>query len=264
MRAYAPDHHRAHRGATAYRAAVAMVLALGMAGSAWSQATPPKPLPELRVYAHSLLHRPAADALPVVRPILSPRGAVEEQPGRNTLVIRDTRTVISKVAAALVAFDQPPEALRLDIRVVRAGPRPAKISPPEDDLEAGSDELPPDLLARIKTLLRYEDYRILAEASVSSREGEEVTYSLGDHYDVSFRLGNVLARQRLKVEDFRIAKKVPGATNKGRRLEPRELFHATLNLPIDKPFTLVIAQDEVRQEALLVAISCQRETEAAP
>ena len=63
----------------------------------------------------------------------------------------------------------------------------------------------------------------------------------------------------MKLEGFRIVKQVENPTNKGRRLEPRELFHATLNLWIDRPFNLVLAQDESRQEALMVAISCRRE-----
>ena len=39
----------------------------------------------------------------------------------------------------------------------------------------------------------------------------------------------------------------------------QELFHATLNLWIDRPFSLVLAQSESRQEALVVAISARRE-----
>ena len=214
----------------------------------------------LRVYAYTLQHQSARDALVQVRPILSPRGSVEEQPGSNTVVVRDVRVVITRVAAALVAFDRPLENLRLDIRVVRAGPHQ---EPSRAGLQADA-EMPPEMLGRLKGFLRYEDYQVMAQAAVTSREGEQVTYSLGEHYDVSFRLGSVMAEQRLKLSDFRIVKKPQRGTNKGRRLEPRELIRATLNLWIDKPFALVLARDDERQEALMVAISCRRETEPSP
>ena len=214
------------------------------------------------VYAYALKHQPAHEALALIRPLLSADGTVEVQPGDNTLVLRDRKPALARILPVLMSFDHPPQDLRFDIRIVRAGPRRQVISPP---LEAAPDsQLPEDLVARLRELLRYDDYQVLAKAAMSSREGEEVTYSLGRDYSVSFRPGTVMAGpagQRLKLEEFRIRKQVENPTNKGRRLEPRELFHATLNLWIDRPFSLVLAQDPSRQEALVVAISCRREND---
>jgi len=120
-------------------------------------------------------------------------------------------------------------------------------------------ELPEALAAQLREYLRYDDYRVLAEAGLKTLEGEEVTYALGQTYSVSFRSGSVMAGRRVKLEGFRILKQVSNPSNKGRQLAPRELFHATLNLWLDRPFNLVLAQDETRQEALMVAISCRRE-----
>ncbi len=211
----------------------------------------------LQVYAYTLKHQPAHEALALIRPLLSVRGTVEVQPADNTLVIRESRPAITRLARLLTEFDHPPEELRFDIRIVRAGPQRNVVSPPEP--EARGTELPEKLAGRLRELLRYDDYRILAEAGVTSLEGEEVTYSLGQTYSVSFRSGTVMAGQRVKLEGFRITKQVASPSNKGRQLKPRELFHATLNLWIDRPFHLVLAQDPSRQEALLVAISCRRE-----
>jgi hypothetical protein len=58
------------------------------------------------------------------------------------------------------------------------------------------------------------------------------------------------------LQGFRILKQNPNP-NKGRRLEPEELFQGTLNLWMDRPFTLVLTQDKARHEALMVAISCR-------
>ncbi len=212
----------------------------------------------IRVYAYTLKHQPAHVALTLIRPLLSLRGTVEVQPGDNTLVIRETRPALGRLTRVLAEFDHPPEELRFDIRIVRAGPRRNVISPPELD----SGPLPENLAGRLRELLRYDDYRVLAEAGVTSLEGEDVTYDLGGTYSISFRSGTVMAGQRVKLEDFRIVKQVKNPSNKGRQLKPRELFHATLNLWIGRPFNLVLAQDESRQEALMVAISCRRESGA--
>lgn len=219
-----------------------------------------------QVYAYTLRHQPAHEALAQIRDLLSEEGTVEVQPGGNTLVLRDYRTRIARVVPVLESFDHPPQNLRFDIRIVRAGPRrnarekaAAMVPGPPGETESGLSE---QLEKRLRSFLRYDEYQVLARAAMTSREREEVTYALGSTYSVSFRPGAVMdgrSGQRLKLEGFRIHKNVDSPTNKGRRLEPEELFHATLNLWVDRPFSLVLAQDDERQEALLIAISCRRE-----
>jgi len=211
----------------------------------------------MAVYAYTLKHQPAHEALALIRPLLTLRGTVEVQPGDNTLVIRETRPALIRLTRLLAELDHPPGDLRFDIRIVRAGPKRNVISPPEPE---GPGPLSEELAARLRELLRYDYYRVLAEACVTSREGEDVTYALGQAYTVSFRAGTLLAGQRVKLENFRILKQVKNPSDKGRQLKPRELFHATLNLWLGRPFNLVLAQDESRQEALMVAISCRRES----
>ncbi len=208
----------------------------------------------MRVYAHTLKHQQAHEALALIRPLLTARGTVEVQPGDNTLVIREARPALGRLVRVLAEFDHPPEQLRFDIRIVRAGPKHNVVSPPASESEG---PLPEELAARLRELLRYDDYQVLAEAGLTTLEGEEVTYAFGQTYSVSFRSGTVMAGQRVKLEGFRILKQVKNPAVKGRQLEPRELFHATLNLWMGRPFNLVLAQDESRQEALMVAISCR-------
>ena len=212
----------------------------------------------LRVYAYTFKYHSAQDALSQVRNKLSPFGTVEEQPATNTLVIRDIPVNVDRLIPFLKELDLPPEELRFDIRIVRAGPKA--------DGEIVEAELPAEMANKLRRLLRYDDYRVLAQAGVTSREGEEVTYALGEGYSVSFSPGSLVAGQdqtggRLKLRNFRVLKEVPTTSDKGRRLEPRKLFHATLNLWVDRPFNLVLTQDDERQEALMVVISCQREGE---
>ncbi|MEM9558315.1 MAG: secretin N-terminal domain-containing protein [Acidobacteriota bacterium] len=205
------------------------------------------------VHAQTLEHRSAADAADLVRPMLTHRGTVEEQPGGNTLVVRDVAASVQRIVSTLRAFDQPPRDLAFDIRIVRAAARRGLISPPPEDVPIDA-ELPPELVERLRALLRYDDYEVLAQAGVRSREGEAVTYSLGDRYDVSFKPGMLLGGSRLKLEGFTITKKPRQTTDKGRRLEPRELFHATLNLWLDRPFIVLAPTGD---DALMIAISCR-------
>lgn len=223
-----------------------------------AEATPPRA--EVRVYAHTFDHRPAHEALAEIRPLLSDSGTVEVQPGGNTLVVRDAPETLERIEELLTAFDRPPEDLRFDIQIVRAGPSNG-ISPPMPPENA----LPTEVVERLRELLRYEQYQVLAQAGVTSSEGQEVTYSLGQSYSVSFRLGAVQVEgegsERLRLEDFRIFQNASPNPNKGRQLEPKELFRATLNLWVDRPFNLVLPQSSEGNEALMVAISCYREAE---
>jgi hypothetical protein len=263
--------HRTAGPAPAATAATVLVVTALLAALPAPPAAAQGSSSDWKVHAYTLEHQPSAEALALIRPLLSPVGTLEEQPRSNTVVIRDRRQFVERIIATLEKFDHPPEELRFDIRIVRAGPKRQVISPPSEpaaeDAEtlAAESGLPEELVTRLRELLRYDDYRVLASAAMSSREGEEVAYSLGGSYKVSFRSGTLLAGpagQRVRLEGFRILERVDNPANKGRQLEPKELFHATLNLWIDRPFNLVLAQDESRQEALMVAITCRRE--AAP
>lgn len=212
----------------------------------------------LKVHAYTLQHRQVDQAVALVRPLLSAQGTVEEQRGSNTLVIRDTPPVLQRVKDALQGFDRPPQNLRLEIQLVKAGPKSGNTKSPPTGHPTAPNMLPADLEKRLKNIFRYEDYQVIAEAAVSSKEGEDVSHSLLERYDVSFKLGAVMAGQRLKFEDFQIVKKTP-ATNKGRRIPPKSLFQGTLNLWRHKHFAVLVAQDDSQQEALMVAISWYRD-----
>lgn len=226
--------------------------------TAAKDATPERPrvpASPLQVLAFTLRHQPVDGAANLVRLRLTPRGTVEEQPSANTLVVRDVATSIDQIRAVIAAYDVPSEQIRFDIRVVQAGPLRSVISPPA----ATTATLDEDLANRLRGLLRYEDFRVLAQAGLSSRAGEQVSYSLGSDFDVSFRLVSVVEGKRVKLEGFKVVRRPPRSADKSRQLPPQQLFQATLNLWLDKPFTLVLTRDEERKEALMIAITCRLE-----
>ncbi len=214
--------------------------------------------PATGVYAHSFRHQQASEAIALVRLLLSPTGTVELRPAGNSLVVRDRAARLSDIRRLLGQFDHPPQDLRFEIHVLRAGSAGGEAGQSEDSL-------PADLLVRLKDLLRYDSYDLLAHTELSSKEGEDVFYALGDRFSVSFRPGTILADRRLRLKDFEILQRSPESANKSRRLEPRRLVQTHLNLWMDQVFVLAVApkDGEANDGVLMVAITCRREEPSA-
>jgi len=192
----------------------------------------------LLAYAYNLQHRGAAEALGLVLPLLSSRGAVELQPGGKALVVRDTAKVLEKIRPQLLAFDHPFEPLRLRVQIIRAersgepsGPRPI---------------LPPGVLTRLHDLLKYENYSLLARSELSIEDGMAVVQDLGDSYRVDFRLRHLLSGAHASLEGFRLSRGTQG------NFTP--LIHANLNLDLGKPMVLGLAPSEASDVALMLVI----------
>ena len=232
-------------------------LALPLAGlPAAAQKRPPttsqvSPVhPGLQLYAYTLRHKPAAEALVLIRPLLSKEGTLELQPRTNTLVVRDTLAALGRIVPALRAYDRPPEDLRVEMMIVRAYSRPVPAGP--------GRTLPPWLEAKLRSLLRWDYYQVLADSRVDTQEGQGVTHELGGLYGVSFELGTVLHDERVSLSDFKVWR-AGGAS--GTAGEP--LLEATLNLWLDKPKVLGLANSESSDHALMVVLTCQRREAAS-
>ena len=211
---------------------VALALLLAGAAAAAAQAEP-----SLLVHAYTLRHQPAAEALALVHPLLSDRGSVQLQPGGNTLVIRDTEEVVGRVAALLREFDHAAKKLAIRIQVVRAG-----------DGGEGA-RLERELAERLRELLRYDSYRVMAAADLEAREGEEVSYELGEEYRITFQLGTLMSEARLKLHEFEVSR---GAGSE----ERQRLLRTQVNLRLGRPMILGLAKNESSRRALLLVLTC--------
>lgn len=190
----------------------------------------------LRVQAFTLRHQQVRDALPLVWPLLSSVGDVSVSPGGNTLVVRDTAAAMSRIIPVLQRFDHPAQPVRLEVLLVRASTSPvtSKQGP----------GIPPDVVARLRKLLPFVGYELLARAEVASQEGRAVSYTAGASYKIEFQLGTIVDDRRLRVGDFTIE-----------RLEDRaELLHTNLNLPLDQTLVLGLARDPASPRALMVVV----------
>lgn len=199
--------------------------------------------PQLAAYAFNLQHRDASEALELVLPLLSSRGAVELQPGGNALVVRDTESVLELIRPRLQAFDHPFEPLRIRVQIIRAEPTRDQPGP--------TPELPSGMLARLRELLKYESYSLLAGSEILIENGMAVVHDVGDKYRVDFRLKHRLSDAQASLEGFRLS------LGKDGEFEP--LIHANLNLDLDKPMVLGLAPHEASDTALMLVIECLTE-----
>ena len=211
---------------------LALALAFAGVGGLAAQDEPP-----LLVHAYTLRHQPAAEALALVHPLLSPRGSVQLQTGGNTLVVRDERPVVNRVIELLREFDHAAQKLALRIQVVRAG--------------GGGEGRPLDreLAERLGELLRYDSYRVIAAADLEAREGELASYELGEEYRIAFQLGTLMSGERLKLHDFEVTR----GSDDGDR---RRLLRTQVNLRLGRPMILGLAKDESSRRALLLVLTC--------
>ncbi|HKI85091.1 MAG TPA: hypothetical protein VKA63_12235 [Candidatus Krumholzibacteria bacterium] len=210
-----------------------------------SPVSPPGKGGALSLQAYTFRYQVAREALPLVYPLLSVHGTVELQPEANTLVVRDQPGALRRILSVLSAFDHPPRPVRLELQMIEAGPH--GVSPP------ASRALDPKLVRQLHELLRFDSYRVVAQTTLHTREGESVSYDLGPLYRVHFRLGAAIEK-RLKLKGFTIAR---GAKKKGAKLRP--LVHADLNLWLSEPLILGLTQDESSKHALMVVVKGQLE-----
>jgi hypothetical protein len=201
---------------------------------------------DLVLHAYTMRYRQASDAISLVFPLLSQRGTVELQPATNTLVIRDSTAALSRIIPVLRSYDHPSRPLNLDIYIVRAIRSPGVVR----------SDLPEALTKRMRALLPYDVYEVEAQAQLASREGQAVTYALGSEYEVSFRLGTLVDRQRIRLSNFRVL----------RRTEERPagspLIHANLLLTLEQVTTFGLARREQSAEALMVVMTVHYATPA--
>lgn len=195
---------------------------------------------ELVLHAFTLRHRPATDAIQIVFPLLSKRGTVEAQPATNTLVIRDTPAALGRIIPALRGYDHPSRPLSLEVYIVRATRSAVSGAPTQSDL-------PESLTRRLRALLPYDVYQVQAQARLTSREGEAVTYALGGEYEVSFRLGTIMDGRRVRLSNFRVARRAGSP-----------LIHTNLNLPLEQTTSFGLARTEDSQEALMVVLTLRQ------
>ena len=220
-----------------------MLLLLAPAARLFAQAEPP----EILLHAYALRHQSADDAVALVRPLLSPRGTVELQPAANALVLRDTAAALARIVPVLVAFDHPPRAVDVEIWMVRASGQRFPFSPQPPPKPSN---VPPDLLRALSEHLPFEHYGLLGSSRVRGEEGRRMTFDIAGDYSVKFRLGTVVADQRLRLNDFEVLLRPDGG-------EAVPLLRSQLNLWLGRTMVMALSPGEGSSTALMVVVRCR-------
>lgn len=184
-------------------------------------------------YSYTPKHREATVLLRSVVPFLSPGGTISLHASGQTLVVLDDPATIAKLVPLLRDLDHPELALSLRFRVLRAS-SPGVSGDPTGGLS-------PEMTSRLTELLPHRRYELLSESSLETREGARVEARLEPALRMSFAVGPILAKRRLRLEGFHLSQDVsrrpdrpsPGAV---------ELVRGDVNLWIDRPVAIAITE----------------------
>lgn len=219
-----------------------LALAAALLGAAW----PAWSSDALATETFALAHQPVEDAATLVLPLLGPEGNLRVVRGTNSLEVRDVASRLSEVRARLAAFDHPPQALRVEVDLFRAG--------------AAGDRSglrpPPALEQRLRQLFRFADYRMVASGDVLTREGEEVRFQAAGRYEVAFRSTAVMPDGRLMLDQFSLWRRGGAAGD-------RPLLRSRLQLVVGRPLVIGLTRAEDDQQALFLALTCRQPADSA-
>jgi hypothetical protein len=245
------QHIRSPRPLSGALIALWLVLGLAPAATAQQSAARSQSRPDaerLVLFAYSLEHRPAAEALELTLPLLSARGTARLAGDGRTLEVRDTRQRVQDIVRRLRAFDRPGDRYRVEVMVIKASTLRASPQPPPPT------DIPPELIRRWQELLPYDIYELVARAELAPHVAQDVIYELGAGYQVSFQLQPIYAQPRVKLQNFRLLRV--------RQRTEQELIHTNLNPWLGKSLALGLARDEASKTALMVVIRCHDERPA--
>lgn len=166
-------------------------------------------------------YRDASQAAVVIKPLISASGSVSIQPSTNTLVITDSPAVLLEIAKALRAYDAPPQAFRIEVKLVAAS-RAAAAPPVAEDLR--------EIASKLSGVLRLNRFEKLGEVSARANEGEPVLTGLDTHYRAEFEVGEFdPVSQTIRLEQFRLTRLPEGSGDVLQLLKP-----TTINMRLDQ------------------------------
>mgnify|MGYP001562882059 CR=1 FL=1 len=185
-------------------------------------------------------HQRASEALAVVRALLSPIGSVALDEASNTLSVRESPAVLSRISTAVRTLDHAAQPVWLAVELIRAEVFSVSPVPKATDVA-------PELLNKLRQLFRFQHFALLARGRIESREGEAVVYEMGNGYRLSFRLGAIVDGRRLRLSAFEMTRRSAGEPD-------RALVRTAVNLGLDQPLILGLTNDEASDRALMLVL----------
>ena len=208
-------------------------------GTAFADAAPVD-AKSLTVRTFQFKHKTAEAAATAIKTLRGVEGSVSIT--ANGLVVSDTPENLKKIAAALAAFDVPPQPFRLSIRLVSAG----RVRAGEEPKIA--DEIR-DIAPKL-ALLRYNSLENVGVADVVGREGEPGLIQL-ENYRADFKFGAYdAASDSIQLSDLKLSRL------EGDQLA--QLLKTTLNLKLGQTVILSATRQPNAGRALMIVVSAKR------
>ncbi len=189
----------------------------------------------LTVKTFQFKHKDADRASAVVKPLMSSEGSFSIQPSSNSMVITDRAENLKSIAAALDKFDTPPQAFKLNVRLVAASRATAPVRTP-DTLKDVSSKL---------TFLPFNNFEVLGSAVLEGKEGEPGLLDLETGYRADFKWGDYdAASETVQISDLKLSKL------QGDQLT--QLLKTTMNLKIGQTVIFGAGKPQGTRALLLI------------
>ncbi|MCI0614173.1 hypothetical protein L0244_14395, partial [bacterium] len=178
----------------------------------------------------------------VINGLLSDKGAVTLQPKLKTLVVQDYEKNLRQIEMAIAAFDVPPPAAEISVKLVRAT-KNADPSPISDEIKN---------MARVGDVLKFNQYALLDSGIIECEEGENSSLSLAQEYQISFVPDIIQEGSNIiRLKNFQLKKKKKESNGKETFLP---LITVTVNLRNAETLVLGASRFEDSDQALLIMI----------
>ncbi len=192
--------------------------------------------------AFSIKFKKVDEVASVINGLLSEKGALTLQPRLQTIVVQDYEKNLRQVEMAIAAFDVPPPAAEVSVKLVRAS-KNAEPSPISDEIKN---------MARVGDVLKFNQYSLLDSGIVECEEGQNSVLSLAQEYQISFvpdiiQEGNNIIR----LKNFQLKKKKKDGNGKDSFLP---LLTVTVNLKNAETLVLGASRFEESDQALLIML----------
>lgn len=178
----------------------------------------------------------------LVNPMLSEKGAVTLQPKIRTVVIQDYHKNLRSIEIAVAAFDTPPPAFELSVKLVQATKGTGEANDPAEM----------ENWKRVGQVLRFDHFSVLDSELIHSIVGRSSDILLAKDYQLTF-LADVIPEGDgiVRLKNFRLNKKKKDAAGK-EIFAP--LLSMTLNLRDQETLVLGASRFEDSDRALLVIL----------
>jgi hypothetical protein len=200
---------------------------------------------EAGVKVFLLKYKRVEEAALLIRSHLSSSASVTLTQGLNAMTVTDREENLKTIAKVLADFDVPPRGFTIAVKLVRA----------RADVPAGSISREiGGLGAKLKSLFQFNDYALIDSAVMRGTEGQEVSYRLGDDYQISFTIGRSGFGGVLLLSPFVLSRMKKSEQGK---VAPVQLYRSAFPIELNQTLVVGASREESSKTALILVLLMQ-------